>query len=224
MMLRNKFLLISLSGLVLLFAFCAIGQTQEQGSNVGYDTLPPQVEGDVLGKQVKLFNINELASAQPGVDVNVSNLVGNEEAEVSIDVNPTNPNNLVIVGHAPFTMIGLPDNTFIGGQLTMNTFFTMDGGLTWTSVKLGNAQDGLTGTIRFDPTVAFDNNGNVYVGYGVRTKDALGNGIRIVVVAKSTNGGQTYTTITQVHTGGNDKWHLATGPDPIIPAQQNVYI
>lgn len=109
-MLRSKFLLISLSGLVLLFAFCAIGQTQEQESNVGYDTLPPQVEGDVLGKQVMLFNINESASAPPGVDVNVSNLVGNE-AEVSIDVNPTNPNNQVIVGHAPRTVITRPDNT-----------------------------------------------------------------------------------------------------------------
>ena len=231
MMLRNKFLLISLSGLVLLFAFCAIGQTQEQGSNVGYDTLPPQVEWDVLGKQVMLFNINESASAPPGVDVNVSNLVGNE-AEVSIDVNPTNPNNQVIVGHAPRTFITRPDSTITWGRATMNTFYTIDGGLTWTSVKLGNAQDGLTSTVRFDPTVAFDNNGNVYVGYGVKTVDAMENVQTTVVVAKSTNGGQTYTTITQVHTGlhpgfiipANDKWHLATGPDPFIPAQQNVYI
>jgi len=163
--------------------------------------------------------------AQPGVDVNVSNLAGNE-SEVSIDVNPTNSNNQVIVGHAP-------------GFATMNTFFTLDGGQTWTLRALGNAQDGLISTFRFDPTVAFDDNGNVYVGYGVKTGPSTGSQ-RTVVVARSTDGGQTYTQFTQVATtadidtssppngitnfAGNDKWHLATGPNPVTPAQQDVYI
>jgi hypothetical protein len=148
-----------------------------------------------------------------GTDVNVSNQAG-WESEVSIDINPRNPNNLVIVGHAP-------------NFATMNTFFTLDGGQTWTLVPLGNAQDGLVSTFRFDPTVAFDENGNVYVGYGVKT---LVPTQRTVVVARSTDGGQTYTQFTQVATTpdiglpGNDKWHLATGPDPLIPTQQNVYI
>jgi hypothetical protein len=147
-------------------------------------------------------------------DVNVSGLV-ECKSEVTIDINPTNPNNQVIVGHAdPFS--------------TMNTFYTLDGGETWTLVPLSDDEDGLTGWKRGDPTVAFDENGNVYVGYGVVPEDESQ---VTVVVAKSTNGGQDYTQFTQVATNpfvygfaGNDKWHLATGPDPLIPTQQNVYI
>jgi cysteine-rich repeat protein len=148
----------------------------------------------------------------PGYNVNVSNLVGNE-GEVSIDVNPTDANNQVIVGHAP-------------GFATMNTFFTLDRGQTWTLVALGDAQDGLTSIVRFDPTVAFDEDGNVYVGYGV----GLGTQTA-VVVATSTDGGQTYTQFTVVANNanpplaiGNDKWHLATGPEPGNPTNQMVCI
>jgi hypothetical protein len=175
-----------------------------------------------LGKNKSIFLVivmiaTMFAVAVPAnlsADVNVSGTT-NILSEVSIDVDPTNPNNQVIVGHS-------------GSIATMNTFYSQDGGLTWTFVALGSAQDGLASTFRFDPTVAFDDYGNVYVGYGVRTGPP--NQIT-VVVAKSTNGGQTYTQFTQVATTldigglpGNDKWHLATGPDPSNPAQQNVYI
>jgi len=95
-------------------------------------------------------------------------------SEVSIDVNPTNEDNLVIIGHA-------------ADLATMSTFFSTDGGRTWTFVSIGNANDGLTSVFRFDPSVAFDENGNVYVAYGVRTDPGTGNQ-RTVVVAKSTNG------------------------------------
>ena len=42
-----------------------------------------------------------------------------------------------------------------------------------TLVALGSpgTDDGLAGTVRFDPTVAFDENGNVYVAYGVKTEN-----------------------------------------------------
>ena len=180
------------------------------------DTLPEEVE-EFPANLVKPKAFTLFESAQPGTDVNVSNLAGNE-SEVSIDVNPTNSLNQVIVGHAP-------------GFQTMNTFFTLDGGQTWTFVQLGNAEDGLISTFRFDPSVAFDDNGNVYAGYGVRTPAPAGGNQRTVVVCRSTDGGQTYPQCTQVSTTadigtlpGNDKWHLATGPDPGNPAQQNVYI
>jgi hypothetical protein len=153
-------------------------------------------------------------------DVNVSNLIGNE-AEVSIDVNPTNPNNQVIVGHSP-------------NLATMNTFFTLDGGQTWALVALGDADDRLTSNFRFDPTVAFDDDGNVYVAYGVRTAAVPSGTQTTIIVAKSTDGGQTYTQFTRAGTApdnprgsglpGSDKWHLATGPDPLEPTQQNVYL
>jgi hypothetical protein len=154
------------------------------------------------------------ATAQAGADVNVSNLPGNE-AEVSIDVNPTNPKNLVAIGHAPRSQITQKVEN-------MNTFYTFDGGQSWILVPLGDAQDGITNVgSRFDPAVAFDDNGNVYVAYGVNT----GASKVTVVVATSANGGQTYTQFTNVDAdSNNDKWFLATGPDPSNPSQQNVYI
>ena len=113
-----------------------------------------------------------LAATTAGTDV----LAGADAlSEVSIDVNPTNPDNLVIVGHEP------------GGFENMNTFFTTDGGDTWTERNLGDAQDGLASNFRFDPAVVFDSVGNVYAAYGARVGTST-----TLVVARSTDGGATY--------------------------------
>lgn len=223
----QRFHLGSISGAALLGALWLFGPTEANADDLPQHTLPavdesvpedslPAVDEAVPEFRTSPQGITAFSAGQPGIDSIVSNLLGNE-SEVSIDVNPTNPLNQVVVGHAP----GFP---------TMNTFFTVDGGLTWTLVALGNAQDGLTSTFRFDPSVAFDDNGNVYAGYGVRIPGPVTNS-RVVVVCRSTDGGATYTQCTQVATTadigtlpGNDKWHLATGPDPLIPTQQNVYI
>ena len=208
---------------VFVMTFFMLGSPSVRASELTGDTLPPLVDEYVPQILTKSPMISSLGSAQPGVDVNVSNLGGNE-SEVSIDVNPINPNNQVIVGHSGQTTP--PDNF-----RDMNTFFTFDGGQTWTLVPLSSAQDGLVSVFRFDPTVAFDDNGDLYVAYGVETQDAMGDDQVTVVVAKSTDGGVTYTQFTQLDTNlnignlpGNDKWHLATGPDPTTPSQQNVYI
>ncbi|MDO1449434.1 DUF5011 domain-containing protein [Rhodocytophaga aerolata] len=148
------------------------------------------------------------AEALPGEipNVNVSNLNGNE-SEVSISVNPTNRNNQVICAHAADFSV-------------MNTFFTTDGGQTWTRVALGQAQDGNPATFRFDPTVAFAGDGNVYVAYGI---DNGSN--RDLVVARSTNGGASYDQFTIVDTEPSlDKWIIGTGPDSNTPNQFNVYL
>jgi len=152
------------------------------------------------------------AVAEPGTDV----LAGEDAlSEVSIDVNPTDPDNLVIAGH--------------DDQLaTMNTFFTTDGGATWTTVLLDDADDGFDSNFRFDPSVAFDDDGNVYVAYGVRHGSPT---VTTLVVATSTDGGASYSQFAAVATDvnvrslpGNDKWHLATGPDPGVVDRQNVYL
>jgi hypothetical protein len=225
----------SILGVALLVVFLVILPIHVKGGVTiqPADTLPPVDDLNFSNTSVMPLVITSLASAQPGVDVNVSNLAGNlagNESEVSIDVNPTNPNNLVIIGHQ------FPAQNVI----VMNTFYTIDGGQNWNQVTLGNAQDGLTSSIRFDPTISFDDTGNVYVGYGVKTlvPGGLGATRVTVVVCRSTDGGQTYPQCVQIATTndidtdsdgdtnlvGNDKWHLATGPDPSNPSQQNVYI
>jgi hypothetical protein len=146
--------------------------------------------------------------------VNVSNLSGNE-AEVSLDVNPTNPDNLVILGHAPNLQV-------------INSYYTLDRGQSWTRVTIGNTEDGLNGWLRGDPSVVFADDGNVYLAYGVRQNSP--NRVTLVV-ARSADGGQSYTQFSYVDTNldigaypGNDKWHLATGPDPDNPTRTNLYV
>ena len=120
------------------------------------DTPPRTSLPDIINESTSLLNDPLRPDiALLGTDVVVSNLAGNQ-SEVIIDVNPTNSQNLVVVGHTA------------GGFGTMDTFFSTNGGTTWTRVALGNAQDGFTSTFRFDPAVAFDANGNVFVAYGVR--------------------------------------------------------
>jgi hypothetical protein len=186
-------------------------------------TLPPapaaQSEGSVVSGLSSSMSAAAVMSTLSG-DPAAADVLAGEDAlsEVSIDVNPTDPSNQVIVGHD-------------ASLETMNTFYTTDGGLTWSPVIIGNATDGLTSNFRFDPTVAFDDDGNVYVGYGARTARPGGGTQRTVVVCRSTDGGASYPPCTSISTTpdinglpGNDKWHLATGPDPITPTQQNVYI
>jgi hypothetical protein len=156
-----------------------------------------------------------LGATAQGTDVEVS-----EDAlsEVTIDVNPTNGNNLVVVGHEP------------GGFENMNTYFTTDGGGTWSAVDLGDAGDGIASNFRFDPAVVFDANGTAYAAYGAtETAGALPN--TRVVVARSTDGGATYPTFRELannprvpNVPGNDRWTFATGPDGADDVGQRTYL
>lgn len=150
-----------------------------------------------------------------GTDVEVT-----EDAlsEVTIDVNPTDGDNLIVAGHEP------------GGFENMNTYFTDDGGATWTAVDLGDAGDGIASNFRFDPAVIFDANGTAYVAYGATESTGTLPNTR-VVVARSTDGGTTYTTFTQLannprvpNVPGNDRWTFATGPDGADDAGQRTYL
>ncbi|HXV12573.1 MAG TPA: FlgD immunoglobulin-like domain containing protein, partial [Candidatus Krumholzibacteria bacterium] len=112
----------------------------------------------------------------------------------------------------------------------MATYCSFDKGQTWTLVPVGDAQDHLGLTPRFDPAVTFDANGNVFVAYG--TLVFTGSTERTsLVVAKNTDGGQTYgpafiigTANRVLNVPGHDKWVLATGPDPTVPGRENIYI
>ena len=212
-------------GVALTVAACAgVAAGQDSTTQSGSRTRHPKETDDMVFENVPFNQVKPPTGEERGEappeelvppftpsNVNVSNLVGNE-SEVSIATNPTNPRNMVIVGHSP-------------GAVAMNTFFTLDGGQTWTLRALGAAQDGQANCNRTDPTVAFDANGNVYAGYF--TFNCVGTARRILFVARSTDGGNTYPQITQAvndPTGGLDKEILGTGRDPVNAAQQNVYV
>lgn len=159
-----------------------------------------------------------------GTDINVSNLSG-DEAEVSIDVNPLDTANQVVVGHS-------------SNFENMNTFYSTNNGQSWTLVALGDAFDGLNSDFRFDPGVTIDDSGNVYAVYGATVNNLGGTTDTSVVLAKSTDGGATYSHFIRPSTApdlpptaehlselpGNDRWFVAAGPHPGDPGQQNVYV
>jgi hypothetical protein len=109
-------------------------------------------------------------------NVNVSQRPGNESEE-AIAVNPTNPNNIVI-----FTNIAEGTN----GMFLATSF---DGGLTWTRDIVGD-NDNLGDTC-CDPSLSFDEYGNLFMTYLYNTDAA-------VPVALSTDGGLTFTVITNI--------------------------
>ena len=142
----------------------------------------------------------------PNVRVSVD---GTQQSEMSVAINPTNPLNIVAFTHR------------IGASATMGTYYTLDGGNTWTSKVIDNSVDGINGTFRFDPTLAFDGNGRLYISYGV---DPSG-GTRRLVVGRSLDGGQTYAGFSTVATNSSlDKWIIGAGRDPVNANQQNVYL
>ncbi len=196
---------------VLVVALCLASTSAQSDDSPPATTVPPPPT------PIRSTPVAPNTISPPAADVRVS-VTSDALAEVLIDINPTNPNNLVICGHA-WTL----DH--------MATYYTFDGGQTWTLVPVGDAQDHLGLFSRFDPAVAFDADGNVYVAYGV-TVFVGGTERTSVVVCKSTDGGQTYHPAAFVgnpaprvlNVPGHDKWVLATGRDPAVPGQQNVYI
>lgn len=204
-------------GVVLVVAvLCApiVAASQSDDDVPAASTVPPKV----LKQPVLPYAepVEESVITTSSTDVRVS---GDYEAlaEVLIDVNPTNSDNLVICGHA--ATVG-----------HMATYYSMDGGRTWTHVEVGDDQDHLGWVVRFDPALAFDGDGNVYVAYGA-SYHVGGAEHTSVVVCKSTDGGKTYSQTAFVwqqnrvlNVPGNDKWVLGTGRDPLVPDRQNVYI
>ena len=146
----------------------------------------------------------------PAPLVNVSSDATNFQSEMMIAVNPTNPLNVVGFSHrlappAPLT-------------ITLDVYRSMDGGTTWTTTQIDNSDDGAGTANRFDPALAFDANGVLYIAYGYRgiTPDRL-------IAATSTDGGANFGNFFTIDlqngftpTGGNplpgvDRWGIATG-------------
>ena len=110
------------------------------------------------------------------INVDVSQLHHNE-SEGAIAVNPTNPNNIVIVTNVDFPAAGLFEGV------------SFDGGTTWARSLIGD-NDNL-GAACCDPSLSFDKYGNLFLGY-------LYNVGTVVPIALSTDGGLHFNLIANI--------------------------
>ncbi len=119
---------------------------------------------------------SRLQRAPRPTNVDVSQRPGNESEE-TVAVNPTNPNNIVIVTNVDFPAAGL----FEGASF--------DGGSTWTTKLIGD-NDNL-GDACCDPSLSFDSYGNLFMTYlyNVEIK---------VPIALSTDGGLSFNRIANI--------------------------
>jgi hypothetical protein len=112
-----------------------------------------------------------------GPNVDVSRRSGNQ-AEQAVAVNPTNPNNIVIVSNLEF-------------GTGMWESYSFDGGATWTRHLV--AKGGNLGASCCDPTLSFDAYGNLFMGYLYQYVD------NVVPIALSTDGGRSFRLIAELH-------------------------
>lgn len=118
------------------------------------------------------------AAVYPGFTYNASNQTG-PQSEVGVAINPLDPCNTVAVSNDISNLSRLP------------AYYTLDCGETWTTTFLNQTHDGLAANAtRYDPNVAFDSDGNVYVIYSANTSTSP---LSRLMVIKSTDGGVTYS-------------------------------
>jgi hypothetical protein len=121
------------------------------------------------------------ASATPtNVDVSQRHL---NESEEAIAVNPTNPNNIVIVTNFGHLESGIPSGMFKA--------VSFDGGATWTKSLIALGGNDPLGDGCCDPSLSFDEYGNLFFTYLYQAENE-------VPVALSTDGGLTFSVIKNV--------------------------
>jgi hypothetical protein len=127
------------------------------------------------------------------VDVSQRHL---NESEEAVAVNPTNPNNVVVV-----TNVGREEG-ITGGMFKGVTF---DGGATWATSIIGTGDPGdPLGDACCDPSLSFDEFGNLFLTYLYNTSDSL-------PIALSTDGGQTFAIVANITGAGKRNGKSADG-------------
>jgi len=158
------------------------------------------------------------SSVTVGANVDVSNECG-PQSETYITLNPARTKNLAAGANEIF-------------RLPMRGYFSTDSGKSWGGVDLPLPPAIGANGIDFgsDPTLAFDSLGNLFYGYIV-VFFSNGNGINgtEMAVAKSTDGGKTYGSVTFFSFSGgtdhfNDKPMITADANTASPFRDNVYI
>src|SRR5213596_1615450 len=120
--------------------------------------------------------VSPKSNTPQNVDVSQRHL---NESEEAIAVNPTNPNNIVIVTNIGHGEAGLTAGMFEG--------VSFDGGKTWATKLIGANNDNL-GDACCDPSLSFDQYGNLFMTYLFQVENE-------VPIALSTDGGLTFSVI-----------------------------
>lgn len=158
-------------------------------------------------------------SVTSGGNVDVSNECG-PQSETYITLNTVNSKQLA----------GGSNEIF---RLPMRGYASGDGGASWSGVDLPLPPAIGANGVRFgsDPTLAFDAKGNLYYGYIVVFFSANFGGINgtEVAVARSTDGGKTYPSVTYFSFEGgenhfNDKPMITTDVSQRSKFRNNIYI
>ena len=157
------------------------------------------------------------STASDKSNVDVSNECG-PQSETYVTLDPNRPRTLAAGSNEIF-------------RLPMRGYFSADGGATWGGVDLplpppkGNGID-----FGSDPTLAFDTRGNAFYGYIV-VFFGNGNGINAtsMAVARSTDGGRTYPSVSYFSSEGgenhfNDKPMITAVTNPGSPFLDRVYV
>ena len=162
-------------------------------------------------------SIGATGSVTVGLNIDVSNECG-PQSETYITLNPSFPTALAAGSNEIF-------------RLPMRGYFSSDAGTSWGGVDLplpppkGNGID-----FGSDPSLAFDTRGNLFYSFIVVY---FGNGSGIngtaIAVARSTDGGKTYPTLTLFSQEGgsnhfNDKPMITADTNSKSPFRDNVYV
>jgi hypothetical protein len=145
------------------------------------------------------------------VDVSQRHL---NESEESVAVNPTNPDNIVIVTNIGHREAGLAAGMFEG--------VSFDGGRTWSTKLIGLGSGDPLGDACCDPSLSFDQYGNLFLTYLYEVEDA-------VPVALSTDGGITFHVVANITSanlppgkaGGDNRGLFRFVDQPTITAAEN---
>ncbi|MEP6743130.1 MAG: sialidase family protein [bacterium] len=163
-------------------------------------------------------SLSTTSSVSFGSNVDVSNECG-PQSETFITLDPNKPKVLAAGSNEIF-------------RLPMRGYFSTNGGTSWGGVDLPLPPAKSKSGIDFgsDPTLAFDSRGNLFYGYIV-VFFAKGNGINgtQMAVARSTDGGKTYPTVSffDFENGTNhfnDKPMITADQNTGSPSRDNVYI
>jgi hypothetical protein len=179
--------------------------------------------------------------ATSAVDVQVNQVLSgpfpkNKQNEPSLAQNPTNPANLIAGSNDEIGEPACTDTTpsscpFKAGVSVSGFYASFDGGQTWPCQGLIDLS--ASGEYAFgDPAQAFDSRGNAYYGTlafpfpGTTAEERTGLQADFFV-AKSTDGGCTYTSAAKVSGDSpskfDDKDAITADANPSSPFRDNVY-